>query len=129
MPEPQTEIDKKGLWFYFKKGFWIPLTVILALPFVLIFIPLYRAARTEVHWKAVFATITVFEIVMFLSEHFSLSRGHWVWNEARILGPKIWGVPIEEPLLYYWFPVIFVITLLHAIRKAIKNRMSPTDPA
>ncbi len=91
-----------------------PASVILAAPFALLLIPLYRAARERVNWKAALAMIATFEAVMICAELFSVSRGHWIWNPNRVLGPMFFGVPIEEPLLYYWFPPLFVVILMHA---------------
>ena len=91
-----------------------PATVILAAPFALLLIPLYRAARERVNWKAALAMIATFEALMICAELFSVSRGHWIWNPNRVLGPMFLGVPIEEPLLYYWFPPLFVVILMHA---------------
>lgn len=99
-----------------------PWTVVLALPFVLLYYPLYKYAHKEVNWRAAIATIIGFELIMFPAEVFSVSRGHWIWNPNCILGPTIFNVPIEEPLLYYWYPVLFVITLMCAIRKFLRNR-------
>jgi len=110
-----TNYKDQGL--VFKKGKWWPLSALLIIPFMFLFLPLYRVVRSEVNWKAAWATVILFEVVMFLAEAFSISRGHWVWNESRIFGYKIWGVPIEEPLIYYWFPIIFVIALFHAFKK------------
>ncbi len=90
-----------------------PVTVILAVPFALIFMPMYRAARERVNWKAALAMIATFEALMICAELFSVSRGHWVWNPNRTLGVHFLGVPIEEPLLYYWFPPLFVVVLMH----------------
>jgi lycopene cyclase domain-containing protein len=94
-----------------------PASVILAAPFFLLLIPLYKAARERVNWKAALAMIATFEALMFCAEAFSVSRGHWIWNPNRILGPSIFGIPIEEPLLYYWFPPLFVVLLMHAFEK------------
>ncbi len=91
-----------------------PASVILAAPFVFILIPLYKAARQRVNWKAALAMIATFEALMICAEIFSVSRGHWIWNPNRVLGPMFFGVPIEEPLLYYWFPPLFVVLMMHA---------------
>lgn len=96
-----------------------PATVILAAPFVFLLLPLWKAARERVHWRAALAMILTFETVMFGAEYFSVSRGHWLWNPNRILGPAIFGIPIEEPLLYYWFPPLFVVILMHTLDKYI----------
>lgn len=115
MPETNellNDEDKKKLDATARKK-W-PATVILAAPFALLLIPLYRAARERVNWKAALAMIATFEALMICAELFSVSRGHWIWNPNRVLGPMFFGVPIEEPLLYYWFPPLFVVILMHA---------------
>lgn len=99
-----------------------PASVILAAPFFLLVLPLYKAARERVNWRAAAAMIATFEILMFCAEAFSVSRGHWVWNPNRILGPVIFNIPIEEPLLYYWFPPLFVVLLMHALEQHLLER-------
>ncbi len=99
-----------------------PATVVLVAPFMLLAIPLYRAARKSVHWPAAIAMICTFEVVMFLAEYFSVSRQHWIWNPDRVVGPMFFGIPIEEPLLYYWFPPLFVVICLHAIKNWLDDR-------
>ena len=96
-----------------------PATVILAAPFVFLLLPLWTAARERVDRRAAAAMILTFEAVMLGAEYFSISRGHWVWNPNRTLGPTIFGIPIEEPLLYYWFPPLFVVVLMHTLDKYI----------
>jgi len=102
-----------------------PATVILALPFALVFIPLYRAARDNVNWKAAIKTIVTFECIMICAELFSVTRGHWVWNPNRTIGILFFGVPIEEPLLYYWFPPLFVVILMHAFENYVRKKDKP----
>ena len=99
-----------------------PATVVLLAPFMFLIVPLYKAAKNSVNWAAAMAMMATFEIIMFFAEYFSVSRGHWVWNPDRIIGPTIFGIPIEEPLLYYWFPPLFVVILMHAIENFIKKR-------
>lgn len=108
---PRYEAGKKFAWWG-----------TLLLPFLLILLPLYRALREEVDLKAALATVLLFEVVVFPAEAFSVWRGHWVYNEARIWGPRLFGVPLEEPLLYYVFPALIVITSFHAIRRALARR-------
>lgn len=96
-----------------------PATVILAAPFVFLLLPLWKAARERVNWRAAIAMILTFEAVMLCAEYFSVSRGHWIWNPNRTLGPTVFGIPIEEPLLYYWFPPLFVVILMHTLDKYV----------
>jgi hypothetical protein len=121
MPEDKSHLSgPEGPKFTTTKR--VPLTVILAAPFFLIIIPLYKAARNSVNWAAAAAMIVTFELLMFAAEFFSVSRGHWVWNPDRIVGPTIFGIPIEEPLLYYWFPPLFVVVLMHALKNWLDGR-------
>ena len=99
-----------------------PASVILAAPFFLLVIPLYKAAKERVNWKAALAMVGTFEALMFCAEAFSVSRGHWIWNPNRTLGPTIFGIPIEEPLLYYWFPPLFVVILMHTFEGIFLKR-------
>lgn len=92
-----------------------PASVILTVPFFFIVIPLYNAAKKVVSWRAAASMIATFSVIAFVAGHFSVTRQHWIWNPARTLGPTIWLVPIEEPLLYYWFPPLFVVLLFHAV--------------
>ncbi len=99
-----------------------PATVLLAAPFFFILLPMWKASRERVNWKAAAAMIFTFELLMLLAEYFSVSRGHWVWNPNRTLGPTVFGIPIEEPLLYYWFPPLFMVVLLHTLQKYVFER-------
>jgi len=106
-------------------GTWWPASAALAVPFILLRNVLRRSAAGQINWRAAVLTVVIFECLMIVAEHYSLSRGHWVYNKARLLGPKIWGVPIEEPLIYYWLGPFFTITLWGAVRHHLKkNQMA-----
>ncbi|MCB4757029.1 MAG: lycopene cyclase domain-containing protein [Elusimicrobia bacterium] len=123
MPEnpPKPRWDFLTRKFEYRKGRWIPLWAILIVPFLILFEPLYRYVKDEVNWKAAFGTVVIFELLLLCAEYYSLKRGHWVYNEARILGPKIFGIPIEEPLLYYLFPPLIIISLMHGVKKVLRK--------
>src|SRR5688572_14994183 len=89
MPDPTPDIERTGGRFTWTKGKWNPLWALLIIPFLLLALPLQRAVRKEVNWKAAWATVALFEIVLMCAEYYSLQRGHWVYNEARLLGPKV----------------------------------------
>ena len=92
-----------------------PAWFLLAIPFTVVLVPLWHAARRRVAWFACGATILIFELLMLPVEHESLMRGHWVYNQNRILGPLVWGIPIEEPLFYYCLPPLLVILLFECV--------------
>ena len=93
----------------------------LLLPYLLVLYVLYKAVASDVHWKAAIATVALSEMVCFPAEAFSVSRGHWVYNDARIWGARFFNVPIEEPLLYYVFPALIVIMSFHFIRMMLRR--------
>ena len=102
-----------------------PATLVILSPLMFLFVPLYKAARHSVNWSAAIALVVTFEVIMFFAEYFSVSRQHWIWNPDRIIGPTIFGgIPIEEPLLYYWFAPLFLVVLMHAIENWLKSRDS-----
>ena len=106
----------------YASGAWWPAWALFITPFLAVFFFMYRAFKEDVNWRAAFATVALFEVVVFPWEHYALARGHWVYNAARILGPKWWGVPIEEPLLYYFFSPLIMITVMQAIQKAFHKK-------
>ncbi|MFN0118738.1 MAG: lycopene cyclase domain-containing protein [Elusimicrobiota bacterium] len=108
--------------FSYRRGNWNPLWAIFSLPFLFVMIPLYRLIKHEVNLKAAFSSIAVFEVVLLIAEHYALMHGHWVYNEARILGPKVFGIPIEEPLIYYFFCPFMVIMMFHAVKKYLLKK-------
>ena len=113
---PNATVSKRrGKIRVYARGARFPAWLLLAVPFILIMIPLFQAARTKVKWLACGATVLVFEILMMVVEHNSIVREHWIYNENRILGPLVWGIPIEEPLIYYFFPPVFAILLFELI--------------
>ena len=113
---------RKGYPSYARGKKW-PAWALLAVPFIAVMIPLYQAAKRHVHWGACLLTVVVFEAMMIPIEHNSIVRGHWVYNENRILGPLFWGIPIEEPLIYYLFPPILVILIYECVAAWLTGKL------
>jgi len=107
-------VRRRGVPAYARGKKW-PAWALLAVPFALVMVPLYQAAKRRVHWLACILTVVVFEAIMIPVEHNSIIRGHWVYNENRILGPLFWDIPIEEPLIYYLLPPILVILIYECV--------------
>lgn len=113
---PIEKLTLKG-WFSYRRGTWWPLWALFLVPFMFVFWPLYKWVRAEVNWKAAWISVLIFEVILMIAESYAIKRGHWVYNENRIFGPKVFGVPIEEPLLYYLFCPLMVICIYHGYRK------------
>lgn len=56
-------------------------------------------------WKAVIGTCVVFVCVAYPNELYSLHNGLWVYNQQRIFGIWLLGVPVEEWFMYTMSPV------------------------
>src|SRR5688572_14324674 len=113
--------SEEGRLFVYEKGTWFPWWAVLMVPFLTTLWLFVRIAGPRVNWKAAWATVLVFEAVVTPAEMFSVARGHWVYNKARILGPTLLNVPIEEHLLYYLFGPLVVITVHHAIGMGLQR--------
>lgn len=101
---------ERGAPTYARGKRW-PASALLAVPFILIMVVLYPAVKRLVCWRACWLTVLTFELYMLPIEAFAVRWGLWVYNTERILGPTVLGVPIEEPLIYYLLPPIFVAML------------------
>lgn len=121
MPEPLPSPGEKERTPAAAPKKW-PASVILTIPFFFIVLPLYRASRESVNWRAAGLMILTFSALAFCAGHFCILREHWIWNPLRTLGPTVWLVPIEEPLLYYWFPPLFTVILMHALDNWLGGR-------
>jgi lycopene cyclase domain-containing protein len=107
----QPEFDKnKGIPGYERGSRW-PAWFGLAIPFLALMAVLFRYVK-NLSLKSALAVIVVFEIGTLCIEHHAVVNGHWVYNRAKLLGPLIWDVPIEEVLIYYLFPPLFVIFIM-----------------
>ncbi len=118
--KPRARETSKG--FEYTKGKWVPWWAILFIPFLVLLQILHRHIKGQVNWRAAWLTVLIFEVMCMAAESYQLSRGHWVYNEARILGPKVFGVPIEEPLLYYLFSPLVIICIFHTIKSWIAKK-------
>lgn len=105
----------------YERGKRYPAWALIAIPFIFL-IPFLIKKCKDVCWRSVFCTIFVFQFLLLFVEHNSIMKGHWVYNKARILGPTIWQIPIEEPLIYYLFPPVLVILLFHFFINVLQSK-------
>ncbi|MBN1981532.1 MAG: hypothetical protein JW795_08380 [Chitinivibrionales bacterium] len=98
----------------YERGKKYPAWMLIAIPFIVLIGFLMQHAR-GIKWWCVVWLVVWFETALLLVEHNSVLKGHWVYNTNRILGPTIFEIPIEEPLIYYLFPPIMIIIIFHII--------------
>ncbi len=118
---PLLRWDPKRLWTYARGTQW-PGLFCLALPFIVLFIYVYHLASRSINWKAALPMLALSECMFFFWEHWAISRGHWVYNCNILCGVFIWGVPLEELLIFYWIPPLFVVCTMLLIYRQLKKR-------
>jgi len=121
---PAFEKTESGRLFYIR-GLRFPAWFAMAIPFmifIIIFVEHSKELRRTISWKALACSIALFEFVLFPIEHLGVNQGFWIYNRARILGIEIWDIPIEEPLIYYLFPVIMVVFLWQLLFNRFEER-------
>jgi lycopene cyclase domain-containing protein len=118
--EPYITRNSRGEYRY-REGRWFPAWALLMVPFVVMALPLLRYAGGRMNWKSLGFTIAIFEGLLVPVERLCLKRGHWVYNESRLLGPRIFGVPIEEPLIYYLLSPVIILLIFQSFLKAFEE--------
>lgn len=93
--------------FFYDRGLRYPAWALLAIPFVLV-LNFVLHVKTLRWFPLSLSTVLFFGVLIFV-EHASIFRGHWVYNKARLLGIYVWGIPVEELVIYYVLPVFFVV--------------------
>jgi len=80
-----------------KKLYWI-WWVIIPVIYILSMLPV---VIKRIHWRALVVTSGLFILSMVVLENIALYYGWWIWNENKLLGPKVLLVPLEEFLTYF----------------------------
>ncbi|MBD3343616.1 MAG: hypothetical protein GF401_00985 [Chitinivibrionales bacterium] len=104
-----TDIDSKPTY---TRGIKRPWWMIISIPFIILIVFMRKHVK-NMCWKSSLCLVALFEFTLLFVEHNSVMIGHWVYNKNAILGFEIWSIPIEEPLIYYLFPPIFVVMIFH----------------
>jgi lycopene cyclase domain-containing protein len=120
LPE-QPEFDKKKGIPGYERGKRIPAWFGLAIPFLVLMGVLFKHVK-NLSYLSAFGVVIVFETVTLFIEHHAVVNGHWVYNRAKLLGPLVWDVPIEEVVIYYLFPPLFVIFIMLMFQQYFSKR-------
>jgi lycopene cyclase domain-containing protein len=112
MNEPEMNIREKDKKAEYRRGKKYPAFVLAAAPFIAFTVWLAKRVK-GVSVQSLITLILLFEITVLFIEHNAVMKGHWVYNLNKIIGPLIWEVPIEEPLIYYLWPPIMVVVIFH----------------
>lgn len=71
-------------------------------------------------WKAVGWTVAVFVAIAYPNERYSLGSGFWTYNENKLLGIWILGVPVEEWIMYTICPLCACL-MMDAIDRLVRK--------
>jgi lycopene cyclase domain-containing protein len=122
MPDQPGEYEyrdgKKGLyWVWWVAGSLVG--VLAALPFL----------RKKIHGRALLVASVLFILSMFVSETLAIYQGWWIWNDQKLLGPKVGLIPLEEFALYFvCVPSVVVIQLFfQKLWESILKKEHPHD--
>ncbi|HEY6436602.1 MAG TPA: lycopene cyclase domain-containing protein, partial [Ignavibacteriaceae bacterium] len=83
--------------------------------------PLYRSFDKPLYfirsWKYLFPAILIVASIYIIWDYIFALNGYWGFNEKYILGPKIFGLPIEEILFFIIIPYscIFIYEVVKEI--------------
>ncbi len=97
--DARLERDHRGRPEYIS-GRWGPAWFAAIAPWFIIGLLSLRATLKNIHEFAFAAVFCINMPVYLLWEYNALIRGHWVYNENRLLGIKIGVTPVEELFLY-----------------------------
>jgi lycopene cyclase domain-containing protein len=93
---------------------------IIIFPLILSFLPSYRSFYH--HWRQLLGSILLVGFIYILWDILVTSQGHWNFNPAHVLGPKLFHLPIEEWLFFITVP-FSCLFLYQALKNHFQGRL------
>jgi lycopene cyclase domain-containing protein len=98
------------------EGVWYPGWLIAIIPFLTIGIAWFRSVLKKVNIVAFFISLMINLTMYVLFEYNAIMRGHWVYNEQRLLGWRFAGtIPLEQIILYF-VSFLFLVPFFESVR-------------
>ena len=71
------------------------------------------ALRTHVlrRWRRLLIAVAPVLLVFLAWDAYAVAQGHWDFDPARVIGPALGDVPVEELLFFVVVPIAAVLTL------------------
>lgn len=113
------------LLFYDPQRSQYPAWLFIPIPFLIAMAAAFYAGilnRRDLNWRALILCVILFELILFPTEYVAVQKQFWVYNDNRILGLRVLGIPVEEPLIYYSTPNLFVPMMLAWFTKRLGTR-------
>lgn len=129
---PEPEVPEKyrngrGMPVY-KEGVWYPGWLIAITPFFAIGVVWFRAMIKKINIAAFLISFVLNMTMYILFEYNAIMRGHWVYNEQRLLGLKFAGTMSIELFLVYITSFLFLVPFFETVRYFFISRLgSPED--
>lgn len=118
--------DKRGLPVYIE-GRWYPGWFIAIVPFLVFGILWLRATLKKINIPALFLSAVLNITLYLLFEYNAIMRGHWVYNEQRLLGLRLAGtIPVEQLILYF-VSFLFIVPFFETTRNVLINMYGNSD--
>jgi lycopene cyclase domain-containing protein len=117
---PAQEIPKKfrnsrSMPVYIE-GVWYPGWLIAIVPFLTLGIIWFKAVIKKINIIAFFVSLILNLTMYILFEYNAIMRGHWVYNEQRLLGWRFAGtIPLEQIILYF-VSFLFLVPFFESVR-------------
>ncbi len=107
----------------FSSGRYFPGWAMAVGPFFFTALVAFRKFFRSIHIPALFFTFVINMSTYLLWEYNAIVRGHWVYNDQRILGPRLGVTPIEE-LFLYTTAILLGVSLYEATRSVLVQMYS-----
>jgi lycopene cyclase domain-containing protein len=69
--------------------------------------------KQALSWPAFITTVIIFFAGLAYVEHAAILGEFWIYNYAVLWDIKVWQIPLEEYLVFYWLGPVFTIFLFH----------------
>ena len=86
----------------------------------------YYKFRILSRWAGFLAGFFVVSVPFLVWDYIATQDGHWAFNAEYILGPKLFGLPIEEILFFILVPMMMVVVWM-LVRMRVKERRINLD--
>jgi lycopene cyclase domain-containing protein len=123
---PERYRNSRGMPVY-KEGIWYPGWLIAIIPFCAIGVAWFRAMFKKINIAAFLISLTINMTMYILFEYNAIMRGHWVYNEQRLLGFRFAGtIPLEQILLYF-VSFLFLIPFFATVRFFLISKLGSPE--
>jgi lycopene cyclase domain-containing protein len=109
------------------EGVWYPGWLIAIVPFLTIGIIWFKAVIKKINIIAFLISLILNLTMYILFEYNAIMRGHWVYNEQRLLGWRFAGtIPLEQIILYF-VSFLFLVPFFESVRFLLISKVGTLE--